>query len=159
MEFHLLTAGSLLIWTYLRCKGFVVTCTTSVENLLLLSSLRMGTWITCWIFQLDLLGTLKLAVLNLLWLHWSHGFLDKSSRLVSPFVIMFSFLIISVSFIYIAQYHKSQICLNGFRVCTVCTGKKWKKPQEEQQSRDPSPRTDRHAIDVLCTEQTKIEQL
>ena len=28
-----------------------------------------------------------------------------------------------------------------------------KKPQEEPQRRDPSPRTDRRAIDVTCTEQ------
>ncbi len=31
------------------------------------------------------------------------------------------------------------------------TWKKWKKPQEKQQRRDPSPRTDRHAIDLVCT--------
>ena len=29
--------------------------------------------------------------------------------------------------------------------------KKWKKPQEEK---DPCSRTDRHAIDVVCTEKT-----
>ena len=32
--------------------------------------------------------------------------------------------------------------------------KKWKKPQKEPQRRDPSSRTDRHAIDVACTEKS-----
>ena len=36
--------------------------------------------------------------------------------------------------------------------------KQWKRPQEEPQSRDPSSRTDRHAIDVMCTEKSNKSQ-
>lgn len=37
---------------------------------------------------------------------------------------------------------------------TLLIGKKgWKEPSEEPQRRDPSPTTDRHAVDVTCIEQ------
>ena len=35
--------------------------------------------------------------------------------------------------------------------CHVEDKKRWRKPWEELQRRHPSPRTDRHAIDVACT--------
>ena len=87
-------------------------------------------------------------------------------------------------FIYIAQYHKCYICLSGlhslYRISvwqydTLCpyvshhTRKnfqrkthslkgKWEKPQGEQQRRDPSPRTDRRAIDAVCIYKCKPSQ-
>lgn len=35
----------------------------------------------------------------------------------------------------------------------VAVKNKWKKPQEEPHRRGPSPRIDRHAVLVTCTEQ------
>lgn len=41
---------------------------------------------------------------------------------------------------------------------TLLTGEKTKMEEtsEEPQTRDSSPRTDRHAVDAACTEQNKI---
>ena len=36
--------------------------------------------------------------------------------------------------------------------------KQWKKPQEGGERRNPSSRTDRHAIDVACTENSNKSQ-
>lgn len=53
----------------------------------------------------------------------------------------------------ILEWHKKNTPKKPFN------GEKWKKPHEEQQRGEPSPRMDGHTIDVVHTEQTKIAKL
>ena len=51
--------------------------------------------------------------------------------------------------------------IDGKKKKNLMRGKKrrWKKPQKEPQRRDSSPRTDRHAKDVACTEKNNSHSL
>ena len=99
-----------------------------------------------------------------LWKHWATKQPISQSR--STWLIDIQ---VKSSQFYIYSLKLQSHCLNGlyslysgqhplsldprFKWGKLETQKKWKKPQEEPQRKNPSPRTDRHAMDVACTEQ------